>query len=105
MSRSFVTNMMQFIDSDGSLLKSTPVRALRFTQRMLKIVAHVTEKPSEEPRPALLCWNKINRKCCPGKIDAGIDFRKLNILWHCLACGDHGLIYHWENTPWDGKHR
>ena len=105
MSRAFITNMNSFIDDKGAVLESTPKRAKRFGQHLGTIVAYVTEQPKQVPKKAIFCWNKINRKNCSGKIDAGIELGNFDILWHCLKCGDHGSINHWEHTVWDGTYR
>jgi hypothetical protein len=28
---------------------------------------------------------------------------EMNIAWECPACGDNGLIHHWQGTPWDAR--
>lgn len=97
--------MKSFIDEKGTILESISKRSKRFAQRLGTIVAYVTEQPKPYPKKAVSCWNKINRKQCSGKIDAGIELGNFDILWHCLECGDHGSINHWEHTIWDGNYR
>lgn len=102
MSRAFNSNMKELLRTDTPP-KSNKV--LRLTANLGSVIAYVTQAPQDRPKQALPCWNKIKRKACPGKIDAGIDLAKFDILWHCLACGDHGTIAQWEHTIWDGKNR
>lgn len=105
MSRSFVTDIQHFIDEKGAILESMPRQAKQFIENLGNIVASVTGEPSALPKTVVSCWNKINGKHCSGKIDAGIDLGSLNILWHCLKCGDNGSISNWEHTFWDGNYR
>jgi len=104
MSRIFYNNMKLYLDSEGKILplaKKTMNRA----EHLGAIVEHVTEPSSQQPRKGLFCWNKINRKACNGMIDACIDTGNFHIHWHCLKCGDHGSISHWEHTLWDKTSR
>jgi hypothetical protein len=36
-----------------------------------------------------------------GRIRAVIEVDSGQISWECAACGDNGIIHHWEGTPWD----
>ena len=105
MSRSFVTNIQHFLDKNGAIPESMPRQARKFIENLGTIVACVTGQPSASPKTVVPCWNKINSKLCSGKIASGIDLGSLNILWHCLKCGDNGLISHWEHIFWDDSYR
>lgn len=104
MSRSFVTNMTHFLDEKGAIAESMPKQAKRLAESFGQIVAYVTEAPRAIPKTAVLCWNKINRKSCSGTIDAEIDIGSFDIIWHCIACGNHGSISHWQQSFWDGNY-
>jgi hypothetical protein len=105
MSRAFITNMNHFLDEKGAIPPTIPKKSRKFAENLGHIVACVTSQPGSEPRTVVHCWNKINRKPCPGKISAEIDLERLDIIWYCLKCGDHGSISGWEHTFWDGKYR
>lgn len=97
--------MKHFLDEKGAIPQSLPKKARQFAENIGNIVACVTEQPGPDPKTIVLCWNKINRKQCSGKIHAEIDLQYFDIIWHCLKCGDHGSISYWEHTFWDGKYR
>jgi hypothetical protein len=103
MSRSFAINMQNLTDKN-KCPELVSKRTQRQGEQFGSIVAYVTGSPTQTKNP-VLCWNKIKRKSCCGKIDASIEVGNFNILWHCLECGQHGSIYNWEQTPWDGAHR
>lgn len=105
MSRSFVTNLQRMLDENGTPVDALPLQARRLVEHLLPIITRVTTPPDPEPKSPLTCWNKIARRRCPGKIAAGIELEHMDIFWHCLSCGDHGTISHWENTRWDARHR
>ena len=105
MSRSFVTNMMHFLDEKGAIAQSLPKNAKRRAENFGLIVAWVTNPVQLSAKPAVSCWNKINRKPCSGKIDAGIDVGNFDILWHCPVCGEHGSINYWQQSCWDVNYR
>lgn len=105
MSRAYNTNLKPLLTEQGVLLDSIGPKKKRLIEHLGVIIASVTEMPSEHPKTVVTCWNKINRKSCPGIIDAGIELHSFNILWHCLACGDHGYIRDWEHSIWDGGGR
>ena len=103
MSRSFVTDMQHFIDEKGAIPESMPRQARQFIENLGNIVACITERLGAPSKTAVSCWNKINGKYCTGKIDAGIECGSFSILWHCLKCGDNGIINNWEHTFWDNS--
>ncbi len=105
MSRSFATNIQHFLDEKGAIPESMPRQARKLIENLGRIIACVTEQPSASPKRVVFCWNRINSKHCSGKIASGIDLGSLNILWHCLKCGDNGLISNWEHTFWDDSYR
>lgn len=105
MSRSFISNLKTILDEHGAIIPSLPKQVRQLTEHLLPLVANVTEAPGIHVKETIVCWNKIGRKRCSGKIAAGIELHNLDILWHCLACGHHGSISHWQNTIWDGLHR
>jgi len=105
MSRVFISNMKDFMSESGAIAQSSPKRVQRLAVHLGKIVEYVTAQPELNHQKIVSCWNKINKKRCSGKIDASIDLSSFDVLWHCLHCGDHGSIKHWEHTVWDGKHR
>jgi hypothetical protein len=97
--------MKPFIDEAGAIPESLPRQVKKLIENLGIIIASVTEPPSASSRTVVFCWNKIKRKRCSGKIDAGIDVRSLNIMWHCLKCGDNGVIRNWGQTFWDNRPR
>ena len=101
MSRSFVTDMQHLIDPTGAILESIPKKAKGLAGHLGEIIHYVTQKSDERPKIGVPCWSKIKRKSCSGKIDAAIDLGSSKILWHCLKCGDHGSINHWQETVWN----
>ena len=105
MSRSFITNMKRVLDEQGSISQSIPKKARQLAENIGNVVACVTEQPGLAPKTLVCCWNKINRKQCPGKIHAEIDLQRFEIIWYCLKCGDHGSISNWQHTFWDRKYR
>ena len=105
MSRSYVNSMKHFLDEKGAISDTLPKPMKRLVEHLGLIVTYVSGEAPSSREISVSCWNIIKRKKCSGKIDAGIDLVTSQIFWHCLVCGDHGSIRHWEQTPWDGHHR
>lgn len=101
MSRIFICNMKNYLNKEGEISNSLPKRVKKLSEHMGEIVTNVTTPLNSGSNKNIGCWNKINRKKCPGIIDASIDLNQFDILWHCLSCGDHGIINDWQHTPWD----
>ena len=105
MSRSFFTNIKEYTERKAANPDLISKQTQRLIDRLGTIITSVTEQPTTLPKTIISCWNKINRKPCSGKIDASIELSNFDMLWHCLECGDHGTIKHWEHSIWDGKYR
>jgi hypothetical protein len=105
MSRSFVTNLPHYLNESGVIASSLPKSTRHLVENLSHLVAWVTAQPSAVVRPKFSCWRNIKRKSCGGAIDASIELESFDIVWHCLGCGDHGVISHWQNSVWDGGHR
>lgn len=100
MADTWVTDMTHFLDPGGRvpelLLSRGPVKHFG------AIVAAVTSEPVGVPDDlAVKCRRRPRRKPCPGRICVSFEAGTSNIAWECPACGDRGLIHHWQGTPWD----
>ncbi|MGQ3891563.1 hypothetical protein [Legionella sp. CNM-4043-24] len=105
MSRSYISNFKILFDEHGNILPNLPRQVRQLTEQLLPLVANVSKTPDQGPKDVIVCWKKVARKRCAGKIAASIELSNLDIVWHCLVCGDHGSISNWQNTRWDGSHR
>lgn len=66
------------------------------------IVSALTSQPPGELRQtSVRCRRRPGRRPCVGRIRAVIEISSGQISWECSACGDSGIIHHWEGTPWD----
>jgi hypothetical protein len=96
----WVTDMTHFLDAEGKVPHEISSR--RLIQYLGAIVADVTTEPAQSiPELDITCRRRPGRKPCPGMIRADFDAGTTNIIWNCSACGDRGLIHHWQGTPWD----
>jgi hypothetical protein len=101
MSRVFKSNLQYFINEQGFVSESLSNPVRKFAENLGLIVSRVTAPQQQKAIFNLLCWSKVQRKACAGKIDASIDLGSFCIVWHCLKCGDHGSISDWQDTLWD----
>ncbi len=95
----YVTDMTHYLDEWGSPVIRGPAR--RWAAFLGAIVSAASQQDAEAPIPtALRCRRRPGRKPCPGRLWA---LRREDgfIEWQCGACGDNGIIHHWENTLWD----
>lgn len=104
MSRTFVTNMSQLLNEKGEIPDTLHAATKKRIAAIGSIITSVT-KTGLSSKSTILCWNKIRKKRCMGKIDACIDSGSFFIIWHCLICGDNGSISCWQNTLWDSSCR
>ena len=78
-----------------------PGPARRLAEHVGAIVTSVADQPREVVAvTGVRCRRRPRRRSCPGEIRAVIDGES-NIVWECPACGDNGVIHHWQGTPWD----
>lgn len=93
--------MRTLLDESGMLRSNLSATAAKQALAIGTVIASVTSKKTASPREPIICWGKLNKKRCTGKIDACIDPKNFLIVWYCLRCGDNGIISHWQNTLWD----
>src|SRR4051794_30124376 len=109
MGRAFTSCMLHFLDEKGAILSSVPIKSKKLFENLQIIISSVSRGPQSNPSTstptsspiAISCWNSPKKKRCLGKIDASLDLRNHDIVWHCLVCGNHGTIYKWKNTVFD----
>ena len=96
----WVTDMTHFLD-DGAAPIPVPAARRRLADQLAAIVESATANPLRAAlSTGVRCRRRPGHRPCEGDVRASFDGDS-NILWHCSACGDQGLIHHWQNTPWD----
>jgi hypothetical protein len=51
----------------------------------------------------LRCRRRPGRRPCTGVLSILLDESLEDLVWHCPACGDNGVIRGWEGTFWDNS--
>lgn len=70
--------------------------------QMRKLVEVSTSSPGAAPQPTdIPCRRRPQRQACPGRLLAHQEQATGHIHWTCPACGDAGLIHHWQGTAYD----
>jgi hypothetical protein len=93
--------MADYLDAEGCLV-DMPAPARNLANHLGAIVSALTSQPPGELRQtSVRCRRRPGRRPCVGQIWAVIEVDSGLISWGCAACGDHGIIHHWEGTPWD----
>ncbi len=105
MSRTFKSNLTHFFDEKGVILDSLPKRSKKLSENLGNIVSNATIEPRLAPRANVICWGGTFKNKCKGHIDSSIDLDRVNIVWHCLKCGDNGRVTNWDNSFWDLGYR
>lgn len=100
MAASYTTDLTHFLDERGAIPADLPIQARILAENLGEIVASVTvQRPT--PKTNVTCWINKSKNPCAGKIEAGFNLDRLDIIWHCQNCDTHGTITNWENTFWD----
>lgn len=95
-----ITDMTHFLDEQGKVPRQVSSR--RLVQYLGAIVETVTTEPIQSSCTVeTKCRKRPGKKSCRGTISASFETGTTNIIWYCSACGDRGLIHHWQGTPWD----
>ena len=96
----YVTDVRHFLDEDGTLPDLPgPVPLVLL---LGSVVAWVTShSPNRFPMTNVPCRRSPGRRRCLGEIRAVLDDEQSAIHWQCPLCGDNGVIYGWEGSPWD----
>src|SRR5882672_5108143 len=99
----WICDMTHYLDECGRVVDAMPGPARRLVDHLGAIVASVTAQAEDPIGPiGVRCRRRPGRRACPGEICAMMD-DETNIVWECPACGDNGLIHHWQDTPWDAR--
>ena len=97
----YVTDLRHFLNEDGSL-PGLPGPVLTLVLFLGSVVAWVTSHlPNRFPMTNVPCRRSPQRRRCFGEIYAVLDDEQKEIRWQCPLCGDNGVIYGWEDSPWD----
>lgn len=93
--------MVHYLDAEGCLV-DLPGPPRNLANHLGAIVSALRSQPPGEPRQtSVTCRRRLGRRPCAGQIWAVIEVGSGQISWKCPACGDNGVIYQWEGTPWD----
>jgi hypothetical protein len=93
--------MADYLDAEGCPV-DLPAQARNLANHLGAIVSALTSQPPGELRQtSVSCRRRPGRRPCVGRIRAIIEVDSGRISWECAACRDHGIIHHWEGTPWD----
>ena len=97
--RMMVTDLSHFL----GLPEEAPGPPSRLAGHLGDVVRATTAGDAGEPwESALPCRRRPSHRACPGRMiviraaDAGTP-----IQWQCSACGDKGVISHWEDSPYE----
>ena len=97
----WVADMRHYLDEEGCL-GDMPTPALNLALHFGAIVAWMTSHLPVKAEPTnVVCRRRPGRRRCRGEIYAGFGMDLQAIEWYCPECGDNGLIYGWEGSPWD----
>jgi hypothetical protein len=93
--------MVHYLDAEGRPV-DMPAPARNLANHLGAIVVALTSLPPGQLRQtSVRCRRRPARRPCVGQIGAIIEVDSGQISWECPACGDNGIIHHWEGTPWD----
>ncbi len=84
-------------------VESIPAPARRIATFFGSIVEGVTagwDDPTDGCAVTSRCIGRVGRRRCPDRVVARIQADG-TIEWTCLTCGEHGIIHHWQETPWN----
>src|SRR5215471_16042054 len=88
--------------NDGLLALDLPAPAWRFAAYLGAVVQAATIQPAGRllatPLP---CRRRPGRRPCPGRLQARRLEVPAEIVWHCPACAEEGVIRGWKATLWD----
>lgn len=98
-----ITNIRHFMDGNGEVLdlSQEAKELLNFLTAIIEAATIEYENPVT--LSAVNCRKFIMGKPCSGEIEVWVYTEDNQIGWECLACGDEGVISHWEGTPWDSR--
>lgn len=89
-----VVDLTHFTDARG--------RLPRLAVQAQEIVDRSTNCPNTTPQPTdIPCRRRPGRQPCPGRLLAHQEPATGEIRWSCPACGDAGVIHHWQGTAHD----
>ena len=101
MGNTWVTAMVDFLDAAGCMV-DMPVPARNLANHLGAIVSAVTgQAPGPLRETSVRCRRRPGRRPCVGRIRAVVEVGSGEVVWHCPACDDNGMIHHWEGTPGD----
>jgi hypothetical protein len=97
----WVVDLRHFLAPSGAIAAELPAPGRRLAEYFASIVVDATS--NLDGPPSVRCRRRPNRRPCRGVIEAVPSPDEPEaIVWHCPACGDHGVIRGWEGTLWDG---
>jgi hypothetical protein len=99
MSDTWVIDLRHFLDPAGAVAR-LPAPARYLARYWTEIVAQGSN--FDEP-VTLRCRRRPRRRPCSGILIVLLDERLEDLVWHCPACGDNGVIRGWEGTFWDNS--
>jgi hypothetical protein len=100
MNRTYVTDLMHYLDDTGEVPQGIPTEARQLASFLGLIVDAVTSRFAETEsgiQTAIRC----RARGCQGMIIAALADYKEPVHWHCPKCGDRGTISNWQKTKWD----
>lgn len=78
-----------------------PGPARRLAEYLGRIVQAASAWYVGQPLESVIrCRRRPGRRPCPGHVCLART-QDREIIWHCVACGDNGVIRGWEGTLWD----
>jgi hypothetical protein len=93
-----IADLRHFLDGQGRIAPTQgPAKTL--ADFLTNVVATMTHD-FDSPLGPIHCRRRPNRKPCSGLVDATLTTDN-SIAWRCKACGDEGVIMHWQNSFWD----
>jgi hypothetical protein len=102
--QTWVVDLRHYLSEETEDLADMPGPVLNCAMFFTSIVAWVTShSPASDPHTNVWCIRRPSRKRCVGEILAELRPDFVEIVWHCLWCGENGVIRGWEHTLWDRR--
>ena len=103
MGNNWISDMRNFLDTDGMIPDDLPGPAYRIANYFGSIIEAVTStKETKTWDTGIRCRRRPGRRRCHGVVQALIDEKNnFEINWQCPVCNDNGIISGWQDTFWD----